>query len=86
MYLNAIIVIPVFWRESKLAVDKSSVKVGIVGLHFGVYGLLPAFRNDNRCEVIALDLAKNNEIALDFSKRPIYDGKNPHWHKWNESR
>lgn len=30
------------------------LKIGIVGLHFGSYGLLPAFRKDNRCSVIAI--------------------------------
>lgn len=33
-----------------------------------------------------IDLAKETGIDFDFSKRPLYDGKNPHWHKWNAAR
>lgn len=35
-------------------VAAKTIRIGIVGLGFGTYGLLPAFRLDSRCEVTAL--------------------------------
>jgi predicted dehydrogenase len=59
-------------------VDK--LRIGIVGKGFGRYGLLPAFRRDDRCEVTAIatsqdweELVGSNEIdAVAIATPPLF--------------
>ena len=47
----------------------SKIRIGICGLGFGRYGLLPAFRRDPRCEVVAMcgtDQAKTERYTKEF--------------------
>lgn len=39
------------------------VRVGIIGAGFGSYGLLPAFRGDPRCEVVAIATSSQGSAA-----------------------
>ena len=40
--------------SSEGARPESRIRIGVVGMGFGRYGLIPAFRRDPRCEVVAI--------------------------------
>lgn len=47
------------------------IRVGIVGAGFGSYGLLPAFRRDQRCEVTAIATSSRDSAAWATSRLGI---------------
>lgn len=54
----------------------ATLRIGVVGLHFGAQVHVPAFRSDARCEVVAvagLDFDKATRIARDLSVPSVFD-------------